>query len=200
MNELPVILQDTREPDEEHDHPSALFSPWIWRGKQKVGLPIRRVKLDEGDYTVEGLERHVIIERKTLVDLLGTLFGETTNALGEAEKNLDRFHDELQRMRSYHLKCIVVEASTHDLERLRTQKDGWGREKRQFNPMAARALLTSFLVTYGVPTIWAGSREQAEHFVGSLLHYAWLQSRGGEAAEKARGRGSVAPWLPVVAL
>lgn len=199
MNDLPVILQDTREPNEEIDHPSALFSPWIWRGKAKVGLPVRRVKLDEGDYTAEGLERHVIVERKTLVDLLGTLFGETSNALGEAEKNLDRFHDELQRMRPYHLKCIVVEANVEGLERIRTQRNHWGREMRQFNPMAARALLTSFLVTYGVPTIWAGSREQAEHFVGSMLHYAWLQSRGGEAAEKARRRGSVAPWLPAVA-
>jgi len=193
---LPTILQDTREPSEEHDHPSALFAPWIWRGKDRVGLPIRRVCLPEGDYTADGLEKHVLIERKTMPDLLGTLFGSTVNALGEAEGNVGRFREELGRMRSYNLRCIVVEGVPSDLERLREQRDRYGRPLRQYNPMAARGLLTSFFVTWGISTVWAGNREQAEHFVGSTLFYAWQQAQGGEAAAKARARGSTAPWLP----
>lgn len=199
MNDLPVILQDTREPNEEHDHPSALFCPWVWRGKQKVGLPIRRVKLDEGDYTVEGLERHVIVERKTMSDLLGTLFGREQDASGDVIERRERFYDELNRMRSYHLRRIVVEGDEDDLEHLRLQQDRFGGQPRQFNPMAARALLDRIEVTFGVPIAWRHNREMAERYVGNLCRFAWEESRGGEAAEKARKRGSTAPWLPVVA-
>lgn len=208
MPDLPTIIQDTREPDEEHDPPEALFAPYIVRRGERVGLPLRRVKLDEGDYTAEGLggpfvvngvveqRKGIVIERKTASDLLGTLFGRTTNALGEAESNLERFHVELQRLTSYHRASIVVECSLADIDAMRAVKGRNGRELRQFNPGAVRSLIHSFWVNYGIPTIWAGSRDEAEHAVGAMLHYAWLQSRGGEAAAKARARGSNAPWLP----
>lgn len=55
--------------------------------------------LPTGDYSIKGLEKVICVERKSLSDFL--------SCVGAQRK---RFDQEIQRMRGYEARCIVVEA------------------------------------------------------------------------------------------
>lgn len=188
---IPVAIVDTREPDPAIE-PRAAFRPFfIPPGtNDRVFLNLVRKKLDAGDYSAPGLESVVAFERKTLQDLIGTLFGTRTNALGEGVSNCERFVAELERLRSFERRAIVVEDSI-DAVRMHQYRS-------RTAPKTVLARLYSFWVDYDIPVIWAGSRAGAEHFVGTTLARIADQQLGGEAAKKARARG-VAPYLPWIA-
>ena len=88
MSFSPVIVVDTREQE-----------PWGF-----CNVPTERGTLDTGDYSVRGLEHLVAVERKSLPDLLGCVGRER-----------DRFKRELQRLRGYRFRLLVIEASYADL-------------------------------------------------------------------------------------
>lgn len=190
---LPTITQDTREPSlDSGDHVDALFRPCVYRGGQRVALPVTRQKLDAADYSLPGLCDTVAFERKSVSDLLGTLFGATTDSVGSRAANLDRFRAELLRLQSYAFRRVVVEGTPGDVVRA-VQNDG-----RRFDPRAALALIWSLDTDYGVPFLWAGNRAGAEALVGATLARIWEQATDEKAAQKARGRGVSPPWLGVL--
>ncbi len=69
-------------------------------------LSTERGTLATGDYSVRGLEGVVAIERKSLADLVA--------CVGRDRK---RFEREVQRLLSFPMRAVVVEASWGDLER-----------------------------------------------------------------------------------
>lgn len=197
----PVVLQDTREPNPEIDAPAALFWPMVYvRARRGVpghgaGLPLERVALETGDYSLPGLVDLVAIERKTLNDLIGTLFGTGEDSNGNARPGQDRFRAQLDRMRAINARGgyarIVVEASLTDVyeHRYRSQR---------VTPVSVVNMMNSIDVDYGVPTVWAVNRDGAQLFVGTVLMRIAEQARGeGEAFKKALLRGVAAhlPWV-----
>jgi ERCC4-type nuclease len=64
---------------------------------------VRRA-LPAGDYSIEGLEDSVAVERKTLEDFVSTVI-----------RSRKRFTRELQRLAGYEAACIVVEADLSDI-------------------------------------------------------------------------------------
>lgn len=64
-------------------------------------------KLDTGDYSIEGMEDRVCVERKSLDDALGTF---TTGR--------DRFERELERMEEFEAAAVVLEFEWNALLRL----------------------------------------------------------------------------------
>jgi len=161
-----VITVDTREPAvESGDHPDSVFRPRILapgcpRGtpsaiRPRVEVPVVRAKLDVGDYSLPGLEHVVALERKSLRDLLGTLFGEAgVDSLGEARHNIDRFRVELERAYAARLQlfAIVVEGDPHGIRREARQRVE--RYGKSFDPDAVFSLLESFAVDLACPTLW----------------------------------------------
>jgi hypothetical protein len=202
--DLPVIAKDTREPDEEaRDHPDAVFRPFIFgtcqrdtphADRPRLVLPYERRKLDVGDYSIPGLEHLYAIERKSGPDLLGTLFGEGENSVGERAANLDRFRAELERAWKAGTELtIVCEASRGWLFAEASRRlDRYGRA---FDPCAVVAILRGFAIDLGVETVWAGSKGAAEEEVGARLSRVWSQASGGKDAKKALKRGYAPPWL-----
>lgn len=197
-----VVLADTREPNpaDPNERDEALFWPTVYRRARKgeaggvETVEVRRVTLATGDYSLPGLEDLVVFERKTLGDLIGTLFGRTEDSVGDARANLDRFRAELDRMAEIKSRngfaMIVVEASREDVWR--------GRYRSRATAPSIINLVDSFAVDYGVATIWAGNRDGAQLLVGTTLARIWEQHRGaGEAFEKAQSRGRAAflPWI-----
>jgi len=78
------------------------------REQQPLDLaPLRTVSgtLDTGDYSLQGCEHIVRIERKSLSDLIGCVGRER-----------DRFDREVQRLLAYPVKVLVVESSWPDIE------------------------------------------------------------------------------------
>lgn len=149
----PTIVVDTREQ-----------TPWIPAierpGGRRILLPVVRRKLNAGDYTVEGYEAEIAIERKSLADWIGTMFSAVDTAEGKAT-SWERFRRELARARDGvqpsdgaapipPLKsfCIMVEGSRQDVEARRYRMD--------VHPNAVRGRSDSVFADYGVPVFWSG--------------------------------------------
>ena len=68
-------------------------------------LPTVIGTLTTGDYSIAGLENIISVERKNLDDLLACI-----------GRDRDRFKAELQRLRAYRFRLLVVEADAVTLE------------------------------------------------------------------------------------
>ena len=152
MSISPVIVVDTREQE-----------PWSFRD-----LATESGTLDTGDYSVRGLEHVVAIERKSLDDLLACIGRER-----------DRFKRELQRLRAYRFRCLVVEASHADLER--------GEWRSRLKPSHLLGSLAAWQAQFELPIWLAGNRESAARFAERYLHQcARLVAQENQAVGVAR--------------
>lgn len=113
---------------------------------------IRFCTLPTGDYSVAGLESHVAVERKSLEDLV--------QSCGRGRKRFDR---ELDRLRSYRVRGLVIEGSWQDIEE--------GEWRGKMTSRQVGSSLISF-VARGIPVIMAGDRRRGEHLTYSLLRRA----------------------------
>lgn len=130
------IVVDTREQ-----------RPWTFEGQ---GLDVVRAKLDAGDYSVEGLTSRVAIERKSADDFIGTVLRDRT-----------RFYRELERLRAYDFRAVVVEVGIRELMA--------GEYKSRMDPRAAFGFVSEIYVRQSVPVYLAGSRAEAQILSGALL-------------------------------
>ena len=114
---------------------------------------IRR-KLDVGDYSIEGLETRIAIERKSLEDLVGTLL-----------RGRRRFARELHALRAYSFAAVVIEGSIADILA--------GNYRSEMKPQALLAMLTAMMLKYTpVHWIFAGDRPHAYAVTTELLKFA----------------------------
>jgi DNA excision repair protein ERCC-4 len=88
-----MIVVDTREQ-----------TPYLF---DKADIITHVDTLPIGDYSIQGFQDRVAVERKTLDDLVGCLVG----------KNRDRFERELQKGRYLDLFVVVVEDTMNENER-----------------------------------------------------------------------------------
>lgn len=117
--------------------------------------------LATGDYSIQGLEHVIAVERKSLSDLLG--------CVGQHRERFDR---EVQRLLSYPCRAIVVEACWADLER--------GEWQSKITPAAAIGSVLGWIAA-GVPILLVGDHERAGRYVSRLLYTAarrrWREAR-----------------------
>jgi len=106
--------------------------------------------LSTGDYSVNGLENHISIERKELNDLIGCL-----------SKGRDRFERELQRAKGLDYFALVVEADLSDIAK--------GAYRSKMLPRAVLQSLMAFSIRYKMPIFFCGNRQYAERITESLL-------------------------------
>lgn len=88
---LPQVLVDTREPK------------WVDESLRALDLTVERVKLDTGDYL--WVSRHgqpVIVERKTVADLLSSISGKQRNSKSRA-------HNQLSRLKEFPHAVLLVD-------------------------------------------------------------------------------------------
>lgn len=144
----PVIICDTRE-----------RTPWQFPPEIKV----ERRTLSEGDYSVigpkswysiEGFDRSILIERKSLGDFVSTVVSEWT-----------RFAKELHRLMAYDCAAIVVEANVGDVIAHRYES--------QVEPAVVEARAHQCFIDFGVPVMWWGPREEAQVMALRFLKLAW---------------------------
>jgi DNA excision repair protein ERCC-4 len=135
MSIQPTIIIDTRE-----QLPYAFSS-----GVKTVvaGLPY-------GDYSLAGLEQEIVIERKSLGDLLGSITRER-----------ERFERELKALRTYRLAVLMIEA---DWGSILT-----GNYRAAVSPAAVIGSLMAFVSRYGVVPVLAGDRGTAEILTERIL-------------------------------
>jgi len=149
---LPYIIRDSRERDGYNFRKTVSCA----------GMKVK--KLDYGDYTLEGLEDYVIIERKNSIDELCSCLG----------KQRDRFMRELDRMDHVKYKFIIVEGYWSDI---------YKRHRfTRMHPNAILGNLFSIMMRRGIHIIFGGTKKRAQQFVRWILRKAykyWLEDQNG---------------------
>ena len=111
-------------------------------------VEIVRTKLDAGDYSVSGYESLITFERKSVQDLVGTLVG-----------GHERFLRELDRMKSYKEKYILVEHSPTILFNY-CRQHGW---ENKFNTIIQSLL--AYAYHYQVRVRFCKDREDMAKYI-----------------------------------
>lgn len=148
MNDFRIII-DSRERE-----------PWSF-----ACATVRRA-LPAGDYSVDGLEGVVAVERKSLADFTRTVLHE-----------FPRFAAELDQLALLPQACIVVEA---DLDRvLRGQA---ADALRGASPESLLGAAVHIQTRFHVPVLWCGSRQAACAFTDAYLRMVARETAARRAA------------------
>ena len=151
----PVVLVDTRE---QFPLSFAHFSNWIAETKKQ--------KLDAGDYSVQGMEHLLMLERKSLADLITTLM-----------QNRKRFFKSCERLSMYRWRALLVEASYEDI------KSPYDEGYTKAHPNAVSGSLDALEVKFGIPVIYTSqfrplAEEKAASWLSKHFTYWYLEENG----------------------
>lgn len=141
MKIKPSIVVDTREK-----------KPWFFEEDEEFEY-VYYEKLEAGDYSIKGMEDIITIERKATADEL----------LGNFMTNKARIYAEIDRMRDYKLKFIVIEQDLADLLNTKSyyiNKKKWNKRSPNMPIAIVMSNLTDLMLLHGVQVIFAGSNAQ----------------------------------------
>ncbi|MBW1794827.1 MAG: hypothetical protein JRJ38_10420 [Deltaproteobacteria bacterium] len=148
----PTVIIDSSE---RMGYTFCRFSNWF------AGTVKKRLK--HGDYSIQGMEEQISIERKTLPDLVGSIIFKRKQFI----KNMEQFSN-LKK------KCVVIEASFSEVKSLYSESNA--------HPNAVVGSLIAIQEKWDIPFYFLDSFELSEEFVASMLskYHAlwWLQKNG----------------------
>jgi ERCC4-type nuclease len=154
----PIVLVDSRE---QQPLPLLANHP-NWIGNE------RRATLATGDYSIEGMEDVLTLERKSLADMVNC-----TNVSRE------RFITCCKRMARFRWKALLIEASYEDIKR------GWDLDEIQsgVHPNSVCGLLDAIDAKFGIPVLLTSrhrelATERAASWLSKHFTYWWLERRG----------------------
>ena len=156
----PIVLVDSREQ-----------TPLLF-----ANLTTERATLATGDYSVKGFERAFSVERKSVEDLVQSL-----------THGRDRFSRELQRMRAFDFRRLLVVGAPADLEE--------HRYRGLANPRAIIGSLFAFEARFDVPVFFSATPEAAAVQVERWAVY-FLRERLLSASETMRRYALTGPHTP----
>lgn len=156
-----VILYDTHE-----NYPWQLPIPW----------KMKRRHLQTGDYTIEGYEHLIAIEKKSgISELLTDLSG----------RDRVRFEKTLLRMSAFPFKCIVIEddysAASLAFDLLKKKSKG----KARVTPASLQCFLAKMMFQYGIPVFFIGPPDMRSRNDMTLV---WLFKIACEQAFNYKGK------------
>jgi ERCC4-type nuclease len=152
----PVVIIDSRE-----KNPFAFTGHTNW-----IAGTVRR-KLEAGDYSVEGMEALLSLERKSLSDLITTLM-----------QCRGTFFKECKRLARYRWRAILVEASYEDI------KSPYLDELCTLaHPNAVCGSLDALEARFGIPVIYTSrnralAEEKAASWLSKHFTYWHLETHG----------------------
>lgn len=163
-----TIIRDSREKD---------GSGWDFRASANcTGMEVK--KLDTGDYSIKGYEDLIMIERKTIGDLWGSLTLQR-----------ERFMKEMERAREYPVRYLIIEGSLKEINS--------GFRYSQVRPEFILASLMSLQIKYGVHVMFTDSRtDVAQAYVRKLIAklYQYCEdgviTKDGRPADSTKGKAS----------
>jgi len=106
--------------------------------------------LDTADYSLFGLEHLAAIERKSLDDFCGC-----------CGRDRSRFERELQRLKAYRCRAVIIEAGIGDVLA--------HAYRSKIAPASVLGSAAAWQTRYDTPFVWAGTREQAAHYALLIL-------------------------------
>jgi len=131
-----VVVVDTREQE-----------PYSFDPER---IEVVRRALPAGDYSLQGMEHLVAVERKSLDDFAQTVI-----------RSRERFRKELLALQTCVSACVVVEASFQDVIS--------GRYSSGAHPNSVVGSALSIIVDYNIPVFFCSNRQAARLFVEEYL-------------------------------
>jgi len=153
----PIVLIDTRE---KYPFDFSRFKNWIGGHKS--------LALKAGDYSVEGMETLLILERKTLTDLITTVIQQRV-----------RFFKQCEKMTKYRWRALLVEASYEDIKTPYDQDE----YNTLAHPNAVSGTLDALEARFGIPVIYTSlyrplAEEKAASWLSKHFTYWYLENNG----------------------
>lgn len=161
------MLIDTREQ-----------TPWTFEsitigvgcGKKDLQLSINTKKLDCGDYSIEGMEDRVAIERKSMADLYGTL-----------SRGRSRFIRELAKLNQLEFAAVIVEAEWS--EAMMSPP-----ERSRLLPVCVDGMINAWMIRFPrVHWVWCPGRYIASKRCFKLLD-RFYGDKNGDAETESLGQ------------
>ncbi len=151
----PVAVVDTRE-----QLPFNLMRFDNWFGGEV------RATLPAGDYSVQGMEHLLALERKSLDDLVGTL-----------TQNRERFFRMCEALSALRWKALIIEASYEDV------KSPYPSGFTDAHPNGISGSLDALESRWGIPVIYTSrhkalAEEKAASWLSKHFTYWYLESNG----------------------
>ena len=154
----PCLLIDTREKQPWDFEPDDAFES------------IKHIKLDAGDYSIEGLEHVLIVERKASVDELFINFS----------KEKERINAEFTRLKDHKFKIMIIEATYEDVMnplRYYVNKHHINKQHIKMPVAVVASGLNNLILEHGVMVLFGGSRAKVMAR-GILLRAYELHNKG----------------------
>jgi ERCC4-type nuclease len=153
----PIVLVDARE---KCPFDFSQFKNWIAGEK--------RTTLKAGDYSIEGMENLLVLERKTLSDLITTVIQQR-----------ERFFKQCEKMTKYRWRALLIEASYEDIK---TPYD-YEIYNTLAHPNAVSGTLDALEARYGIPVIYTSlyrllAEEKAASWLSKHFTYWYLEKNG----------------------
>ncbi|MDM7986626.1 MAG: ERCC4 domain-containing protein [Smithella sp.] len=153
----PIVLVDTRE---KYPFDFRGFKNWI-AGEKNQALKV-------GDYSIEGMENLLVLERKTLSDLITTVI-----------QHRERFFKLCEKMTKYRWRALLIEASYEDI------KSPYDYEvyNTLAHPNAVSGTLDALEARFGIPVIYTSryrplAEEKAASWLSKHFTYWYLEKNG----------------------
>jgi ERCC4-type nuclease len=151
----PVVLIDTRE---KWPFDFSNFRNWIAGQKTQM--------LKVGDYSIEGMEKLLVLERKSLSDLITTLMQQR-----------NRFFKMCEQMTKYKWRALLIEASYEDI------KSSYDEDYTLAHPNAVSGTLDALEARFGIPVIYTSryrqlAEERAASWLSKHFTYWYLEENG----------------------
>lgn len=112
--------------------------------------------LKTGDYSIEGYEAIIGVERKSMDDFAGSIGGSRK-----------RFMAEMKRATEIKHFCVIVEGSWFDLFT--------GNYRSRMLPTSAVGSAIGIMARFGIPVIMAETRKQAEQVCKKFLRLSLMR-------------------------
>lgn len=135
--------------------------------REKNPIPFKEMinkKLDVGDYSIEGYEKLISIERKSPTDLFGTL--------GKGHK---RFKKELSKSQDLEYFAIIIEGCySHILN-----KQFGGSHHSTMKGYVITSILFTLHIKYNINIFFANNRREARNIIKEIFK-AYLKTKRGD--------------------
>lgn len=157
----PIVLVDSREQmplDLYANHPN-------WFAGERC------IALKAGDYSVEGMENIMALERKSMAD-----------AIGSTMAGRERFIRSCARLAKFRWKAILIEATYEDMK---TPYYRFEDLVTEAHPNAVCGTLDAIEAKFGIPILYSSSNrnlatEKAASWLSKHFMYWWLEQNGHE--------------------
>lgn len=158
-----TIIRDTRE---------KLGCGWKFNATANCNGTVEK-KLETGDYSIEGMEHLIMIERKTIADLWGTLTSQK-----------ERFIAEMERALAIPSRYLIIEGTMRDIFQ--------GCYFSRVTPEYILSSLTTLEQKYNLHVIYVDKRKDiCQRYVRRLLEK--LYKLHAEALQNGRPVDSIGP-------